>query len=479
MNPVELTAVQALAEMSAGRMSALDYAWALIDRHRQAGGLNALIGFDETRFVERMRAADAKRAAGAALGPLHGLPVVIKDNIDVVGFPTTGNTPTLSYNLPRRHGPVIKALEDAGAVVMAKANLHELAMGPGIGRPPEGEETQYGQFGPVFNPHDRRVTAGGSSSGSGAAISAGIAPAGLGTDTGGSVRKPASFCGIVGFRPSTGRYSQKGIIPISQSRDTIGPMARSAGDIALLDACILGAPEPPAAARLDGLRLGVPRDYFFSGLDGKVAAVIEGELDRLAEQGVALIEVHIPGLEDLMRRPRTSVAMYECRRNLARYLAGTETGVTLTRLIAGTRTTGLGDHLRALTAGTRVPEADYRAALVEDLPAIRAALNDLFETRRLAALVAPSCLVPPIERDGDFTIQRKGATLGRFAAEGHNSGLSSVAGLPSITLPAGQTAGGLPIGISFDGPPGADRALLGIARAYEAIRPPPPGPTLV
>jgi mandelamide amidase len=476
MEIAELTAVQALGAMRAGELSCLDYAWALIDRNRASGDLNALIGFDEARFVERMRSADEKRWAGARIGPLHGLPLLIKDNIDVVGFPTTGNTPTLKHYRPASQGPVVQALQGAGAVVMAKANLHELALGPGIGRPAAGEEMQMGLFGPVLNPHDPTVTAGGSSSGSGAAIAARIAPAGLGTDTGGSVRKPASFCGVVGFRPSTGRYSQKGVITLSPSRDTIGLMARAAGDVALLDACVSGAGEPPPAVELKGLRMGVLRDFYFSGMDGEVAAVIDTELTRLADFGVDLIDLDIPGLEDLMRRPRSAIVMYECRSNLARYLAGTDTGIKLAQLIAGTRTTGLADYLRALGGPARISKEDYRAATGQDCPAIRAALAELFQTHRLAALVAPSCLVPPIDRESDFTILRKGVTLGRFAAEGHNSGLSSIAGLPSVTLPAGLTGNGLPVGISFDGAPGADRDLLAIAQAYEAARPPPPGP---
>ncbi len=464
----KLTAVQAKEALDGGRMSCAEYARALIERCHQAAGLNALITFDEEAFLRRM--------AQPALGPLHGLPLIIKDNINAAGFPTTGNTPTLVDYRPEQSNPVVQALVDAGAVVMAKANLHELAMGPGIGRPPPGEEMRYGQFGPVLNPHNTNVTAGGSSSGTGAAIAAGLAPLGLGTDTGGSVKKPASFCGITGFRPSTGLYSQNGVIPISPSRDTIGPMARSAADLALMHSCITGQVSAPRTSGIKGLRLGLLRDFYFSGMDAQVSAVMEAELTRLAGLGAELIELDIAGLDGLMDRPRRAIAMYESEASLMRFLAQTGTGVGLEELIDGTRTTGLRDYLLSATGGGNISEEDYRAAVDQDCPAIRTALAALFNTHRLDALAAPSSLVPPKDREEDFTIQRKGETLRRFAAEGHNSGLSSIAGLPTISLPAGQTNDGLPIGISFDGPAGGDQSLLAIAQTYEASRPAQPGP---
>src|SRR5262249_28835112 len=149
--------------------------------------------------------ADTRRRTGATLGPLHGLPLLIKDNIDVVGFATTCNTPALATHRPARQGPVVDALLAAGAIVLGKANMHDLAFAPGMG---PGLVPTVGHFGAVTHPHDAARSTGGSSSGTAAAVGAGIAPAGLGTDTGGSVRIPAAFCGIVGYRPSTGRYAQ-------------------------------------------------------------------------------------------------------------------------------------------------------------------------------------------------------------------------------------------------------------------------------
>ena len=228
MSPVDLTVSEAAAAIARGELSALAYAEALLACAAERRALNAFIHHDADGVRAAARAADAARRDGASLGPLHGVPLALKDNLDTAGMPTTGGTPGLRRHRPMQNAPVVQKLLDAGAIAFGKANLHELAY---------GITNNNGGFGAARNPYDAARIPGGSSGGVGAAVGARIVPAGIGTDTGGSVRIPAALCGIVGFRPTTGRWSTAGVVPISHTRDTPGPMARSVADCVLLDGC--------------------------------------------------------------------------------------------------------------------------------------------------------------------------------------------------------------------------------------------------
>ena len=250
-----LTASQAIAAMQSGRLTAEAYVTTLIARADALTDLRALISVNRTGALTAARAVDAMRKAGAAVGVLAGLPIVVKDNINTRELPTTGGTPALRNVQPSANAPSLQKLIDAGAIVLGKANMHELAFGI--------TSTNLASFaGPVKNPYDRTRIPGGSSGGPAASIAARFAPAGLGTDTGGSMRIPAALCGIVGLRPSVGnggtqrRYTDtNAVVPISHTRDTVGPMGRTVADVALLDAVISGR-AAPAAIGLQGIRIG-------------------------------------------------------------------------------------------------------------------------------------------------------------------------------------------------------------------------------
>ncbi len=233
MDPSSLTISAAAAALRRREMTALAYADALLAQAEKAAKLNAFIHFDADQVRAAARAADAQRLAGAAtLGALHGVPLALKDNLDTVDMPTTGGTPGLKGHRPKRNAAVVQKLLDAGAIAFGKANLHELAY---------GISNNNAGFGAARNPYDPSRIPGGSSGGVGAAVGARIVPGGIGSDTGGSVRVPAALCGIVGFRPSTGRWSQSGVVPISHTRDTPGPMTRSVADCVLLDGVVTGS----------------------------------------------------------------------------------------------------------------------------------------------------------------------------------------------------------------------------------------------
>lgn len=233
-----LAAAEAVAHIQAGDIKAEAYARALLDRANATRHLNALILLDGDQVMAAARQLDIERARGVPTRALHGLPVLIKDNINTASLRTTAATPALAENRPRLDAEIVMKLRDAGGTVFAKANMHELAFGVTSNNP---------KFGAVRNPYDPRMIPGGSSGGNAAAVAARLTPAGVGTDTGGSTRIPAALCGIVGFRPTIGRYPGRlntDVVPISHTRDTPGPMARTVADVILLDAVMAGAPDP-------------------------------------------------------------------------------------------------------------------------------------------------------------------------------------------------------------------------------------------
>ena len=243
----ELGVREAAETLRAGDLTAEALAEALLARCAAASMLNAFISLEPDRVRAAARRADQHRQRGEPLGPLHGVPLVLKDNIDTAEYPTTAGTPGLASHRPKHNAPIVQQLLDAGAVVLGKANLQELAYGP---------TNNNAAFGPARNPYDPTRIPGGSSGGTAAAVAARLAPAGLGTDTAGSVRVPGSLCGVTSFRPSTLRWSQAGIVPISHTRDTAGPVARSVADCVLLDGVVMGGTTELAPADLKGLRVG-------------------------------------------------------------------------------------------------------------------------------------------------------------------------------------------------------------------------------
>lgn len=295
MNLINLTATEIIEGFVNNNFCALDLASALCKQVDKYSCLNALINFNPESLLKSARRSDNRRAKGGIIKPLEGLPIVIKDNIDVIGHQTTAANASLRGHSPSSHGPVVQALLDAGAIVMAKSNMHELAFSPGIINNTPDHEWKYGFFGNTLNPYDLKHSPAGSSSGTAAAVSSRMVPVGLGSDTGGSIRNPAAWCGISGLRPTIDRYSQMSVVPISWTRDTLGPMARSVKDLILLDEVITGELERPEV-KLKEIRLGINFKYFCSDADPQVLSVFERELSRLEGEGAQIIPVEIPNI---------------------------------------------------------------------------------------------------------------------------------------------------------------------------------------
>ncbi len=465
----ELSAIEAVTAMRKGELSAEDYAIALLNRCEQGKHLNAFITLDPERVLDAARVADQLRASGASLGPLHGLPIPVKDSVNTKDYPTTGGTRALRNFYPAENAGLVDKLVSAGAIVMGKTNIHELSW---------GWTSNNLAFGAVQNPYDTTRIPGGSSGGTAAAVAAGLAPLGVAEDTQGSIRVPAALCGICGFRPTTGRYPNDGVIPITPLFDQVGPHARTIADLALFDNVITGELMVDSPIRLNGTRLGVPREFFFNSLDGEVERIVDGVLGKLADAGAILVEADVPDLGRLIGLTTEQVQLYHVMPMLKKYLQEFDTGITFDELMAQASVdiqTGFGQYV--LPGGEYVvSEEDFIAARDQYLPALRQTQKEYFQTNNLAAMVFPTTQITATRNSQIRDINLNNKMISFEAAISRNISSSITSVRPELVLPAALSSKGLPVSIELDGPEGSDRALLGLGLAIETVlgRLPPP-----
>ena len=466
-----LSAVDAVAHMSRGALTSERYAQALLAKCQSAHTLNAFITLDPARVLEAARARDHERHTGAKPGPLFGLPIPVKDSVNTKDYPTTGGTPALRHFRPMEDAPVVAALRAAGALVLGKTNLHELSY---------GWTSNNLAFGPVRNPYDQSRIPGGSSGGTAAAIAARLAPLGIAEDTEGSIRVPAALCGIAGFRPTTGRYSTRGCVPISPLFDQVGPHARSVADLALFDSVVANDWQRLQAVPLKGLRLGIVRDYWFTDLDPEVERQTELALARLKEAGALIVETQLPGLASLIDLTTDAVQNHDVRIALPAYLKEYGAGVDFDAVVAQA-SPDIQRVFRSdvLPGGANfVTEPKYAAARDQYLPALRRLYQDYFARTGVAAMVFPTTLVAAPRIGDETTVDVGGRPLPFDTAVARNIAPGSTAGVPGLVLPVGLTHAGLPVSIEFDAPAGADRALLALGLSAERALGTPPAPRL-
>lgn len=439
--------------------------------------INAVLTLNP-RAAARARELDAERARSGPRSPLHGIPVLLKDNFDTADLPTTAGSFLLADAHPPDDAFVVRRLREAGAIVLAKLNMSEFASG--------GAMSSLG--GITRNPHDRERTPSGSSGGTGAAIAAGYGFVGLGSDTGGSIRGPSTANGIAGLKPTLGLVSRDGIVPLALSFDTGGPMARSVHDVAVALGLLVGVDEADSAtARSDGryhsdytsfldaealagARLGVARDFF--GIDREVDWVIEAALASMREAGAETVDVRLPEwLLEVEGDFYTAVRFPEFRHQIAAYLAGLGEGypATLDELVAESRALAAraGDTrpnpsrwalFLEENASGEVTDANHRAVKEHALPLVEAVLVGLFEEHDLDAIVYPTSPTRPPRIDVDPGGWSRSRSPMRFA---------NMSGFPDLIVPAGFTGGGLPVGISFFGRAFTEPRLLALGYAFE------------
>jgi Asp-tRNA(Asn)/Glu-tRNA(Gln) amidotransferase A subunit family amidase len=455
-DPVELTITEALAAMRAGSLSCRDYVEAHIARSDAHADLNAYVSWDWEALRQAARQVDEGAQPDQSLA---GIPLVLKDNIDTAQLTTSAGTGALKGRCAEVNAPIADALFSQGALLGAKGNMHELAF---------GITNNNAVTGAAHNPYDPRMIPGGSSGGVAAAVAARMMPGGIGTDTGGSVRLPAALCGIVGFRPTVGRYRGDGIVPISHTRDTAGPMTRCVADARLLDGAMCGKAAGQDVTALSGLRIGVPRPFFYDNLDPAVSAVAEEALTTLERAGATLTDVSIPDIAALDEAVSFPVALYEFTVDLARYLADHGIDLSLQDMLAGVGSPDVKGVFGSQLGDQAIPEAVYHQAINEARPKLQNAYASCFEANNISALLFPTAPLPARPIGDDETVELNGEQVPTFLTFIRNTDPASNAGIPGISLPAGMTENGLPVGVELDGPHGSDEALLAIAQSVES-----------
>jgi len=466
-NVSELSASAAVEAMRNGDMKAEDYARALLDRAQEFARLNAFRTLNREMVLEVARTADKARASGVALGMLHGLPIPVKDSVNTKDLPTSNGTRALRDFKPRDDAAVLKSLFAQGAILMGKTNLHELSY---------GWTSNNGTFGPVRNPYDQEHIPGGSSGGSAAAVAARIAPLAIAEDTLGSIRVPASMCGLAGLRPTFGRYSDVGIMPLTINKfDQVGPLARSVADLLLFDRAATGDREQVVETPLTGVRIGLS-PYFWSGLDPEVERVSNEALRKLRESGATLVWAEVPESAKAMGTALTIIS-YDVLPGISDFLKEEGTGVTFEQMLEQADE-GIQAVMKRFALPPNRPSREVYESMLGQREELRKSVRSYFETKGIVALAFPPIMIaaPRVGEDAEVDINGKKTPL--YVAMSRNISLGSCASMASLVLPAGMTSDGLPVGMEFDALMGNDRQLLSLGLSFEKALGYLPGPKI-
>jgi aspartyl-tRNA(Asn)/glutamyl-tRNA(Gln) amidotransferase subunit A len=469
----ELSVREAAARVRRRDVSAVDLTRAALARIAQVDAqLGAFLTESEVDAVAAAEAIDRRVAAGQDPGPLAGVPVGVKDIICTAGLRTTAASRILEHFVPAYDATVTARLRQAGAVIVGKLNCDEFAM---------GSSTENSALGTTRNPWDRARVPGGSSGGSAVAVAARECHASLGTDTGGSVRLPAAFCGVVGLKPTYGRVSRYGVIAYASSLDQVGPLARDVTDVAIVLEAIAGhdpadstaSPRsvPSYQTALDGtvrgLRLGLPREYFVEGMQPEVEAGVRAAVDQLERLGARIEPVSLPHTEYAIATYYL-IATAEASSNLARY-DGIRYGLREARPVLGemyeaTRAAGFGAEVkRRIMLGTYALSAGYYDAYYLKAQQVRTLIRMDFQK----ALETCDALVTPVAPTTAFRLGEKTADpLTMYLSDIFTISVN-LAGLPALALPCGFDRTGLPIGLQVIGRPFDEATVLRVGHAYE------------
>ncbi len=443
-----LTLSEASELLKRRAVSAVELTQACLDRIEKYNPvLNAFITVTGEQALALARQRDAQLRQGKRLGPLHGIPIAVKDNIDTAGVRTTAGSELFKDRVPDEDAEVVRRLKDAGAIILGKTNLQEFAY---------GGSSSVSYYGPVRNPWALDRVPGGSSGGSAAATALGLCFASLGTDTAGSVRMPAAYCGLVGFKATYGRVSNRGAVPLSWTLDHVGPLCRSVQDAAVMLEVMSGYDmrEPTSSdvpvgryshdlgtGRKPKLRIGVPRSLFFDALDSEVASAVSAAIDVLRLHAGSVQDVSLPSGPDLVAIMGPEAHAYH-----ARWLAESPQKyqpATRERLV----------QLSAL-----ISKEDYATAR-RACDLTRREISNVFAN--------VDVLVMPTVADLPSLIEPIDASQALDPIRTRNTGPFDISGLPAITVPCGFSTSGLPIGLQIVGAPFAESTVLGLAHAYQ------------
>jgi len=472
MDPTELTASELAEKIRSREVSSLEATEAFLRRIEERDPkVRAFVTVDAAGARARAREIDDALARADEPGPLAGVPLALKDNLCVRGLPTTCSSKILENFVPPYDAGVAERLQKAGAVIVGKTNLDEFAM---------GSSTENSGLFVTRNPWNLECVPGGSSGGSAAAVAAGLVPATLGSDTGGSIRQPASFCGIVGLKPTYGRVSRYGLVAYGSSLDQIGPLTHDVRDCAVLLQAIAGhdgrdstsstQAVPDFVSGLDapiqGLKLGVPKEYFAEGIDGEVEQAVRGAIAVLSGLGAEVQEISLPHTEYAIA-VYYIIASAEASSNLARYDGvhyGHRTpGKDLVELYSNSRRDALGEEVkRRIMLGTFALSAETYEAYYLKASKVRSLIRQDFDK----AFEGVDCIVGPTSPTPPFRIgELVDDPLSMYLADIYTISLN-LAGLPGLSVPCGFSADGLPIGLQILGRAWDEATILRVGQAH-------------
>ncbi|MGD0660671.1 MAG: amidase [Syntrophorhabdales bacterium] len=433
--------------------------------------INSYITVAREAALAQAAEADAVIESGKPLGPLHGLPFALKDNIETEGIRTTGGSKILSSHIPVRDAFVVKKLKRAGAVILGKTNMPEFALGATTNNP---------HYGPTRNPYDLIRTPGGSSGGSAAATAAGLAAASLGTDTGGSVRVPSGLCGVVGLRPTHGRVGRGGIIPLSFSRDCVGPITRTVRDSAMVLEVIAGRDgrDPQSASRpvppysdltpdgLKGRRFGLPKRFIADMIHQDTEEIVDDAVRIIRAMGGVIREIDIPSLS-LAHAADFNVVMPEAVCLLGEYLLALDPSASIEACLdlMGTGAREILGHEAGGPGSRPVPGYLYLSTLRNECKMMKAGFRKAMHG--LDALLLPTTPAPAPRIDEDPEMELNGSMKSVFLTNIRNCLPLSIVGYPAISVPAGYSKAGLPIGLQIVARPWEEARLFSMAYGFE------------
>ncbi len=483
MSICDLTLEQLAAALAKGETTSVEATQAYLERiERFDPHLHSYITVTRKKALADAAAADARRQQGQARGPLDGVPMALKDIFCTEGVLTSCASRMLSNYIPPYNATAWQRLADAGAVLLGKCNMDEFAMGSSC-------ETSY--YGPTANPYDLSKVPGGSSGGSAAALAARLAVYTMGTDTGGSVRQPASFCGVVGLKPTYGRISRFGIVPYASSLDQVGIFSRTVADCALILQAVAGhdpydstsAPQPPEDYRqacrqeVRGLRIGLPQEFLAEGIAPAIRDAVTEAAQKLAQEGAEIQEISLP------HTPYALPAYYvqasaEASSNLARYdgvrYGVREEGDTLDEMFLATRSAGFGDEVkRRIMLGTYALSSGYYDAYYNKTLQVRTLIKADYD----AAFTQVDCLLTPTSPTTAFGLGEKtDDPLAMYMSDVCTVPVN-MAGLPGLVVPY-RLLDGLPLGLQLIGPAFGEGNLLRAGQALADLAGPLPAPPL-
>ena len=456
-----------------GQVSALESAEACLDQIAQRNDvLNAFLSIDADGAIEQAKAIDRRRASGQPVGPLAGIPVAIKDNVCTEGLCTTAGSQILRNHVPVYDATIVRRLKQADAIIVGKTNLDEFAM---------GSSTENPHFGPTRNPWNPTRVTGGSSGGSAASVAGLMTPLAIGSDTGGSIRQPASFCGLTGLKPSYGRVSRYGLIAFASSLDQIGPMGWSAEDVSLLMNSIAGTDDLDSTSSAEtvpdfenaiqrpiaNLKIGICREHFEAGLENGVRKVVETALNLMREMGAELVDVNLP-------HTRHGIAAYyivapcEASSNLARYdgvrYTLRKSNESLDAMYEETRSHFLGDEVkRRIILGTYALSSGYYDQYYLRASKVRRLIQQDYQAvfREVDVIAGPTCPTTAF-RISEF----EDDPMSLYLADVYTVS-ANLAGIPALSVPCGFDGNDLPVGLQLQGKMFDESTLLQIAHQYQ------------